>query len=146
MMRRREFVTLVGGAAVAWPITARAHQPPSKIPVVGVLWHGANAEEEDVYLSVLRRAFSDLGYIEGKNIRLGHRFPAEQPDRFRVLARELVESKVDAVIAVTTLGAIELKMLTSSIPIVFVLLGDPVGFGLVKSLAYPGGNVTGPRS
>jgi putative ABC transport system substrate-binding protein len=146
-LRRREFITLLGGAAVAtsasWLLAAPAQQSPGKIPVVGVLWHAASAEEEDVYLSVLRKAFHDLGYIEGKNIQLEHRFPAENPDRFRTLARELVESKVDAIIAVTTLGAVELKKLTSTIPIVFVIVSDPVGFGLVESLARPGGNATG---
>jgi ABC-type uncharacterized transport system substrate-binding protein len=149
-MKRREFITLLGGAVATavsgsapWSLAAHAQQSPSRIPVVGVLWHAASAEEEDVYLSVLRKAFHDLGYIEGKNIRLEHRFPAENPDRFRTLARELVDSKVDAVIAVTTLGAVELKKLTSTIPIVFAIVADPVGFGLVESLARPGGNATG---
>jgi putative ABC transport system substrate-binding protein len=141
-VRRREVITLLGGAA-AWPLAAHAQQATRKIPVVGVLWHAGNAEEEDVYLSVLRKAFNDLGYIEGKNIRLEHRFPAEQPDRFRTLARDLVESKVDAVIAVTARGAVEVKKLTSTIPIVFVLAADPVGFRLVENLARPGGNATG---
>jgi hypothetical protein len=80
---RRQFISALGGAAAAWPLTARAQQSPKKVPVVGVLWHAGSAEEEDVYLSVLRKAFSDLGYIEDKNIQLEHRFPAEQPDRFR---------------------------------------------------------------
>ena len=78
-MRRRDFITLVGGAAAAWPLAARAQQSPNKIPVVGVLWHAGSAEEEDVYLSVLRKAFNDLGYVEGKNIVLDQRFPAENP-------------------------------------------------------------------
>ena len=86
MMIRREFITLLSRAAVvnsvSWPLAARAQQTPSKISVVGVLWHAASAEEEEVYLSVLRKAFHDLGYIEGKNIQLEHRFPAENPDRF----------------------------------------------------------------
>src|SRR5882757_4068150 len=150
-MKRREFITLLGGAAVStsvacsdlWPLAARAQPSPSRIPVVGVLWHAANAEEEDVYLSALQKAFRDLGYVEGKNIQLEHRFPAENPDRFRTLARELVDGKVDAVIAVTTLGAVELKKLTSTIPIVFAIVADPVGFGLVQSLGRPGGNATG---
>jgi putative ABC transport system substrate-binding protein len=84
-MRRRQFITLIGGAAAAWPLTAGAQQPLSKIPVVGVLWHGGSAQEEEVYLSVLVKAFNDLGYVEGKNIHLDHRFPAETPERFRVL-------------------------------------------------------------
>jgi putative tryptophan/tyrosine transport system substrate-binding protein len=142
-MRRREFIFAIGGAAAGRPLAARAQQSPNKIPVVGVLWHAGSAEEEDVYLTVLRKAFNDLGYIENRNIILEHRFPAENPARFQALARELVDTKPDAIIAVTVLGAVELKKLTSTIPIVFVLAADPVGFGLVESLARPGGNVTG---
>jgi putative ABC transport system substrate-binding protein len=142
-MKRRQFITLLGGAAATWPLAARADQSSNKIPVVGVLWHAGSAEEEDVYLSVLVKAFNDLGYVEGKNIHLDHRFPAENPERFRILARELVDTKPDAIIAVTVLGAGELKKITSTIPIVFVLSADPIGFGLVESLARPGGNATG---
>jgi putative tryptophan/tyrosine transport system substrate-binding protein len=143
-MKRRQFIRLIGGAAAAWPIAARAQQLSNKISVVGVLWHAASAEEEDVYLSVLVKAFNDLGYVEGKNIHLDHRFPAENPERFRVLARELVDSKPDVIIAVTWLGASELKKATDTIPTVFVLVNDPVGFGFVQSLGHPGGNMTGP--
>jgi putative tryptophan/tyrosine transport system substrate-binding protein len=141
-VRRRDVFTLVGGAA-AWPLAASAQPAARKIPVVGVLWHAGNAEEEGIYLTALRKAFSDLGYTEGKNIILDHRFPAEQPERFKALAHELVEAKVDAIIAVSSSGVIELKKITSSIPIVFVLISDPVGSGLVQSLAHPGGNLTG---
>jgi putative tryptophan/tyrosine transport system substrate-binding protein len=143
-MRRREFITLLSGTAAAWPFAARAQQSSNKIPVVGVLWHAGSAEEEDVYLSVLLKAFHDLGYVDGKNIHLEQRFPNEIPDRFRMLARELVDAKPDVIIGVTVLGAVELKKLTDTIPIVFVVLADPVGFGLVKSLSHPGGNATGP--
>jgi putative tryptophan/tyrosine transport system substrate-binding protein len=142
-MRRRQFITLLGGAAAAWPLAARAQQSSNKIPVVGVLWHAGSAEEEDVYLSVLVKAFHDLGYDEGRNIHFDHRFPAENPERFRTLARELVEAKPDVIIAVTVLGALELKKATSTIPIVFVLVADPIGSGLAESLARPGGNTTG---
>ena len=142
-MKRRQFITLIGGAAAAWPVAARAQQSRNRIPVVGVLWHAGSAEEEDVYLSVLVKAFNDLGYFEGKNIHLEHRFPAEKPERFRTLARELVEPKPDVIIAVTALGALELKKATSTIPIVFVVVADPIGSGLAESLARPGGNATG---
>jgi putative ABC transport system substrate-binding protein len=141
-MRRRAFITLIGGAAAAWPFAAGAQQIKS-IPTIGVLWHAGSAEEEDVYLSVLVKAFNDLGYFEGKNIHLDHRFPAENPERFRILARELVDERPDIIIAVTALGAVELKKVTDTIPIVFVVVADPVGFGLVESLAHPGGNATG---
>jgi putative ABC transport system substrate-binding protein len=137
-MRRRNLLALLGGVA-AWPLAARAQQS-KKIPMVGVLWHAGSAEEEDVYLSVLRKAFNDLGYLEEKNIHLEHRFPAENPDRFRIMARELVELDPDAIIAVTNLGALELKRATSTIPIVFALGQDPVRDGLVESLSHPGGN------
>ena len=142
-MRRRDFITLIGGAATAWPLAARAQQSPNRIPVVGVLWHAGSAEEEDVYLSVLVKAFNDLGYFEGKNIRLDHRFPAENPDRYRTLGQELIDAKPDAIAAVTVAGAVALKQLTSTIPIVFVLVPDPIASGLVESLARPGGNATG---
>jgi putative ABC transport system substrate-binding protein len=141
-MRRRQFITLLGGTAAAWPLPARA-QKRKAMPRVGVLWHAANAKQEGDYLVALTRAFHDLGYFEGKNIELDHRFPAEQPERFRALAQELAESKVDVIVAVTGLGAREAKRATGTIPVVVVLDPDPVGNGLAESLAHPGGNVTG---
>jgi putative tryptophan/tyrosine transport system substrate-binding protein len=122
-MKRRKFISLVGGAAVAWPLAARAQQSKDT-PTVGVLWHAGSAEEEDVYLSVLVKAFDDLGYVEGKNIHLDHRFPAENPDRFRTLAQQLIDARPDAIIAVTVTGAVALKKLTSTIPIIFVLVPE----------------------
>ena len=105
-MQRREIITLLGGAALIWPLIARA-QEVKKVPRVGVLWHAGSAEEEEVYLSALRKGFRDLGYVEGKNLELENRFPAEQPERFRALALELVESKVDVIVAVAGIGGIE---------------------------------------
>jgi putative ABC transport system substrate-binding protein len=141
-MKRRKFLALFGAFTLQTTLRANA-QSTRKIARVGVLWHASNAEEEDVYLSVLRKAFSDLGHVEEKNLHLEHRFPAENPERFRIMARELVELNPDAIIAVTTLGANELKSATSKIPIVFVLGQDPVRDGLVDGLARPGGNATG---
>ena len=141
-MRRRKFITLLGGTAAAWPLASRAQQRKA-MPRVGVLWHAANAKEEEEYLGALTKAFHELGYFEGKNIDLEHRFPAEQPERFRALAHDLAASKVDVIVAVTGLGAREAKRATSTIPIVIVADPDPVGNGLAESLAYPGGNVTG---
>ena len=141
-MRRREFVMLLGGTAAAWPLPSRA-QHRKAMPRVGVLWHAANAKQEEEYLGALTKAFQELGYFEGKNIELHHRFPAERPERFRALAQELAESKVDVIVAVTGLGAKEAKRATATIPIVIVADPDPVGNGLVESLAHPGGNVTG---
>ena len=142
-MNRRDFIILLGGAAASWPVSSRAQQTSNKIPLVGVLWHAASAKEEDVYLRVLVQAFQDLGYVEGKTIHLDQRFPAEDPQRFRILARELVDEKPDVIIAVTNFGAVELKQATSTIPIVVALAYDPIGTGLVKNLARPDGNVTG---
>ena len=141
-MQRRDFITLLGGAVVAYPFAVQAQQP-KKVRRIGVLWHAGSPQEEDVYLRVLTKAFNDLGYVEGKNIELEHRFPAEQPERFRTLARELVESKVDVIVAVTGHGAAMAKQATSTIPVVFVIAADPVGTRLVESLAHPGGNATG---
>jgi putative ABC transport system substrate-binding protein len=141
-MRRRQFITLLGGAATTWPLAASAQQS-KKIPTVGVLWHAGSAEEEDVYLSVLVKAFNDLGYVEGKNIHLDHRFPNENPDRFRTLAQELVGLRPDAIITTNSLGTAEVKRATTTIPIVFALSADPVGDGFVESLNHPGGNATG---
>jgi putative ABC transport system substrate-binding protein len=141
-MRRREFITLLGGTAAAWPLPSRGQQRKA-MPRVGVLWHAANAKQEEEYLGALTKAFHELGYFEGKNIELDHRFPAEQPERFRALAQELAESKVDVIVAVTGLGAKEARRATATTPIVIVADPDPVGNGLVESLARPGGNVTG---
>jgi hypothetical protein len=106
-MKRRRFIKLIGGAAkAAWPLSTRAQQSSNKIPVVGVLWHSGSAEEDQVYFDALLKAFRDLGYVEGKNIHLDHRFPAENLDRFKALAQELVDEKPDAIIAVTALGAV----------------------------------------
>jgi len=141
-MRRREFIALLGASTLPWTLPAKA-QSGRKIARIGVLWHAGNAEEEREYLTVLVKAFSDLGYIEGKNVEFLHRFPAEQLDRIPVLARELVESHVDVAIAVSALGAVALKQITSTIPVVFVIVPDPIGLGLVASLAHPGSNLTG---
>jgi len=144
MRSRRAFITLLGSVAAAWPLSARAQQSSNKIPVVGVLWHAGSAEEEDVYLRILVKAFNELGYVDGKNIHLDQRFPAENPELFRKFGQELVDAHPAVLMAITTIGAVTLKKLTSSIPIVFVFVTDPLGFGLVDSLARPGGNATGP--
>src|SRR6201995_2298773 len=141
-MRRRDFLVLSAGVVAISSVRARA-QHATAISRVGVLWHAASAVEEDVYLSVVTKAFRDLGYVEGKTIVLEHRFPAEQAERFRSMALELADSKPDAIIAVTEIGAKELRRATSTIPLVVVLSPDPVAAGLVDSLARPGGNVTG---
>ncbi len=144
-LKRREFITMLGGAAAAWPFAGRAQQNATagRMSKIGVLWHAGSPEEEGVYFGVLMRAFGVLGYVDGSNASFLHRFPAEQAERFHVFARELVDVKPDVIIAVTVLGAVEVKHISDTIPVVVVLAPDPVRAGLVESLARPGGNVTG---
>jgi putative tryptophan/tyrosine transport system substrate-binding protein len=139
---RREFITLLGGAAAAWPLAARG-QPTKKMPKVGVLWHAGSAEEEAIYLGELQQRLNGLGYIDGKTIALEQRFPNEQPARFVSLAAELAALKVDVLVAVTQQAALAAQQATTTIPIVFIVVPDPVGAKLVNSLARPGGNITG---
>jgi putative ABC transport system substrate-binding protein len=143
-MRRREFVTLLGTAAV-WPVTGRA-QSTKKVPVVGVLWHAANEQEEAPFVEPFRTTLQELGYVEGKNIALEQRFPAERPELFVSMAQDLVERRVNVLVAVSPLAAAVTKRATSTIPIVFVIHPNPVEAGIVPSLANPGGNITGLSS
>ena len=142
-MKRRDFITLLGGAAATWPQVAWAQRKTNRVPRVGVLWHAANEEEEAVYLSAVRRGLSDFGYVESKNIVLENRFPAEIPERFISLAVELAALKVDVLVAITRPAALAAQRATTTIPIVFVAIPDPVGSKLVAILARPGGNITG---
>jgi putative ABC transport system substrate-binding protein len=141
-MRRREFITVLGGAAVAWPLPARA-QRTEHTPKIGVLWHAANEQEEAPYLNALRKGLRDLGYVEGHNIVLENRFANEQYERFNAQAAELAALKVHVLVAVTRSSAIAAQRATSSIPIVFILVADPVANKLVASFNRPGGNITG---
>jgi putative tryptophan/tyrosine transport system substrate-binding protein len=106
-MRRREFALYLGPAlaSLAFGPFAASAQQKGKVPRIGVLWHAANADEEGIFLKTLHSAFHDLGYLEGQNIKIEERFPAEQPDRFAKLAQELVESKPDVIVASTRLPA-----------------------------------------
>jgi putative ABC transport system substrate-binding protein len=141
-MKRREFMTLLCGATAAWPLAAPG-QPIKKLPKVGVLWHAASAEEEAIGLGALTRGFSDLGYVEGKTIALHHRFPAELTERFESLSAELAAIPVDVLVAVTQPAALAAQRATTTIPIVFILVPEPVGSKLINSFAKPGGNITG---
>ena len=125
------------------PLAARAQQPTKKTPRVGVLWHAGSVEEEAIYLGALLEGLTGLGYIDGKTIALEHRFPNEQPERFVSLAAELAALKPDVLIAVTQQAAVAAQRATTTIPIVFIVVPDPVGVKLVNSLSRPGGNITG---
>ena len=141
-MRRRDFITLFGSTAAIWLLAAHAQQP-RKMYKIGVLWHGANAEEEAIYLAALRQGLNDFGYVEGQNVVLEMRFPAEQYERFFVLAAELVQQKVDVLVSAAGIAAVACHRATTTIPIVSVNVPDPVGRKLVASLNRPGGNLTG---
>lgn len=142
-MKRRQFITLIGGVLGAWPLAARAQQSSNKIPRIGILWHAGSEQQEATFLGALRKGLNELGYVEGKNIELVNRFADEHYERFDGLAAELVKAKVDVIIGSLSVAAIAAKRQTASIPIIFVASGDPMGMGLVDTLARPGGNVTG---
>ncbi|MGC2825587.1 MAG: ABC transporter substrate-binding protein [Pseudolabrys sp.] len=137
---RREFIVVLGGACFVWPLAARAQ---ARIPRIGVLWHAGSAEEEGRYFTGFIEGLRDLGYTDGFNIILEHRFPNEMPDRFRKMAAELVSLNVDVLVGVGSQTAYYVKDATNTIPIVFIFVPDPVGAKFVISLARPGGNATG---
>jgi putative ABC transport system substrate-binding protein len=140
MVRRRDFILALAGAA-AWPLAARAQQG-GKIPTVGYLWHAGNADEETPYFGAIREGFARLGYVEGRNLKLEHRFPNEMPERFKSMAAELVALNADVLMGGANAAAY-LRDATTKIPIVFMFVPDPVGMKFVQSIARPGGNITG---
>jgi putative ABC transport system substrate-binding protein len=140
-MRRREFIGLLGSALAAAPSITHG-QPGKKIPTVAYLWHAGNAKEESPYYEALLEGFSGLGYVDGRDFRLLHRFPNEIPERFRSMAAELVSMNVDVLMG-GACASPYLRDATKTIPIVFMFVPDPVGMRFVQSLARPGGNATG---
>src|SRR5947208_5443266 len=141
-LKRREFLTLLGGAAAAWPLATRAQQP--KVPTIGALVIGNISPEE--FWREFRQGLRDLGYIEGQNIRFEFRSAEGHINRLPERAAELVRLKVDVIVTWFTPTAVAAKQATREIPIVMAETGDPIGTGLVASLPRPGGNVTGIAS
>jgi len=139
-MNRRKVITLLGGAAAAWPLTARAQQP--KRPLIGFL-HIASLETRRNQVVSFNQGLKDSGYIEGQNVAIQYRWAENQNDRLPGLATDLVRDQVDVIAALSTPSVLAAKNATTTIPIVFLTNGDPVKFGLVDSLNRPGRNITG---
>jgi putative tryptophan/tyrosine transport system substrate-binding protein len=140
-VKRREFITLVSGAAAAWPLVARA-QHPAKVPTIGLLVPGTPSTHGQWFAALVRR-LRELGWIEGGNITIEYRWAAGSSERFAEIAAEFLRLKVDVIATSATGPTLAMKQATSSIPIVFAGVGDAVGSGIVANLARPGGNVTG---
>ena len=139
-MKRREFITLIGGAVATWPLAARAQQP--KPPTIG--YFGAStAAAEKLRTDAFMQRLSELGWIEGQTVAIEHRWAESRTERFPEIAADFVRLRVDIIVATSIAAALACKQATAVIPIVFPIAGDPLGTGLVTSLARPGSNVTG---
>jgi putative ABC transport system substrate-binding protein len=140
-MRRREFITLLGGAAAAWPVAARAQQA-GKLPIIGYLGQSTLAVESQRVAGLLQ-GLRELGWTEGRTVAIEYRWAEGRYEHLAEIAAEFVRLKVDVIVTYATPPVVAAKQATTDIPIVSAVMGDPVGTGLVASLARPGGNVTG---
>src|SRR5215831_10241750 len=144
-LKRREFITLLGGVAAAWPVPARAQQAAAKIPRIGFLGN-STAELEANLVGPFRDGLRALGYEEGRNIAIEYRWAEGKYERFPAPIAELIALNVQVIVTAGTPASLAVKNATRTVPLVMVAVGDPVATGLVASLARPGGNVTGLAS
>ena len=143
-MQRREFIKLLSGIVAAWPLAARAQQP-AKIPRIGFLGNSTATMEANL-IGPLRDGLRELGYEEGRNVIIEFRWADGKYDQFPALVAELLAAKVDVIITAGTPATLAIKKATSTVPLVFIAVGDPVGTGVVPNLGRPGGNITGLSS
>jgi putative ABC transport system substrate-binding protein len=142
-VRRRQFLTLLGGAAAGWPLAARAQQP-DRVRRLGLLANVAETDPEaQAMVGALQQGLKELGWVEGRNLLVDRRWGAGNPGRVATLAKELVGLQPDVIVGYTTPAVLALRKETSSIPVVFVQISDPIGTGFVTNMAHPGGNITG---
>src|SRR5262245_52989982 len=140
-LKRREFITLLGGGAAAWPLAARAQQP-TKLPTIGFFSAGS-AAALGPWVAALVQRLRELGWSEGRTVAIEYRWADGRDERLAEIAAEFVQRRVDIIVTHSAAPVVAAKQATSTIPIVFALAADPLGTGLVASLARPGGNVTG---
>jgi putative ABC transport system substrate-binding protein len=142
-MNRRDFIALLGGAVAAWPLAARAQQGERMRRIGLLLGYGEHDVEGEASVAAFQEGLQELGWMRSRNVRIDIRWTGGNPEKVRTFAKELISLSPDLIVPTSNLVTAILQKETSTIPILFVLVGDPVGSGFVESLARPGGNITG---